>query len=153
MIANTSCRIIQDWVINLNDDMEHLAFHIIGQSHMIHYVNYVIDMHFGVTWEVFNWAIIVVKAQCIVAHDVLDFKWKQRFPNHELTNLFGINSPQYWLQLDWEFFFINHLALIKRHYHTSKQVGTNGKWVFGPFWIYKVFFSSWPWRIKPLRPW
>jgi len=52
--ANTSYRIIQDWVINLNDDMEHLAFHIIRQSHMIHYVNYVIGMHFGVTWEGFN---------------------------------------------------------------------------------------------------
>jgi hypothetical protein len=25
------------------------------------------------------------------------------------------------------------LALIKKHYHTSKQVATNGKWVFGPF--------------------
>jgi hypothetical protein len=34
--------------------MEHLAFHIIGESHMIQYVDYVIGMQFEVTWKGFN---------------------------------------------------------------------------------------------------
>jgi hypothetical protein len=57
---------------------------------MIHYVNDIICMHFGVTWKGFNWAIKVVKAQCIVARDVLDLKLKQIFPNHELMNVLGL---------------------------------------------------------------
>jgi hypothetical protein len=90
VVANTFYKIIQDWVTNLNDDIEHLAFHIIGQSLMIHYVDYVIGMHFGVTSEGFYRAIKIVKAQCIVACDVLNLNLEWKFPNHELMNFWGL---------------------------------------------------------------
>jgi hypothetical protein len=65
VVANTSCKIIQDWVNNLNDGTKHLAFHIIGQSHMVHYVDSVIGMHSTFTQEGFDQAIKFVKIQCI----------------------------------------------------------------------------------------
>jgi hypothetical protein len=44
-VANTTCKIIQDWLTNSNDGIEHLAFRIIGQSHMVHHVNYLTNIH------------------------------------------------------------------------------------------------------------
>ncbi len=49
MIANTSCRISQNWVKKLNNGIEHLVFCIIGKSRMVHYVDFIINMHFKVS--------------------------------------------------------------------------------------------------------
>jgi hypothetical protein len=45
VVANTSCRITHDWVIDLNDNNEHLAFYIIRQSHMVHFVTTLTNEH------------------------------------------------------------------------------------------------------------
>jgi hypothetical protein len=39
VVPNISCRIVQDLVTNFNDGTKHLAFYIMGQSHMVHYVD------------------------------------------------------------------------------------------------------------------
>jgi len=82
-------------VIDLNVGIEHLAFHIIGQSHIIHCVDFLTSIHYVVTWEGFDQAITSVKAQCTDAYDLLVTKLKQRFLNHELMNVLGIIYPQY----------------------------------------------------------
>jgi hypothetical protein len=71
VIANTSCRISQNWVNKLNDGIEHLVFHIIRKSHMVHYVDFIVNMHFGVTRNNFDQVIRAIKIQCIDACDVL----------------------------------------------------------------------------------
>jgi hypothetical protein len=70
-VANTSYRIMQDWVIDLNDGNEHLAFRIINQSHMVHSITIIISEHSLVIQEGFDQAIKVVKAQCITTCDLL----------------------------------------------------------------------------------
>jgi hypothetical protein len=112
VVANTYYRIIQNWVIDLNDGI-HLAFHIIGQSQMVQSVDYLIDIHFPIIWEVFYQYITPMKVQCTIAYDLLVIKLERRFPNHELKNVLGIIYPQYWLQLDCESTFVDHLSLIK----------------------------------------
>jgi hypothetical protein len=54
VVANTSCGITLDCVIDWNDGIEHLVFHIIWQSHMAYFVNFSIGIHFIVTWESFD---------------------------------------------------------------------------------------------------
>jgi hypothetical protein len=97
-VANTSCRITQDWVINLNDGNEYLAFCIIGQSHMLHYIVNLTSEHSLVIWEGFDQAIKVVKVQYIITCDLLVLELERRFPNHKLMNVLGIIYPQYWLE-------------------------------------------------------
>ncbi len=53
-VANTSRKIIQDCLTNLNDSIEHLAFRSIGQSHMVHRVNSLTNIHFVVIYEGFD---------------------------------------------------------------------------------------------------
>jgi hypothetical protein len=45
VVANTSYKITQDWVSNLNGGIKHLIFCIIGQSHMVCFVDYLINIH------------------------------------------------------------------------------------------------------------
>ncbi len=44
-VANTSCRIIQEWVTHLNDGIKYLTFCIIGKFHMVHFVDSLISIH------------------------------------------------------------------------------------------------------------
>jgi hypothetical protein len=82
-------------VIDLNDGTKHLAFCIIGQSYMVHYVDSLIGIHFIVTHGGFDQIITYVKVHCTVAYDLLVTKLEQRFLNHELMNALGIIYPQY----------------------------------------------------------
>jgi hypothetical protein len=61
-------------MIDLNDGTKHLAFHIIGQSHMVHYVDSLIGIHSIVTQGGYDQIITFVKAQCIVVYDLLVIK-------------------------------------------------------------------------------
>jgi hypothetical protein len=54
VIVNTYRGITLDWVIDWNDSIEHLAFHIIWQSHMVYFVDFSIGIHFIVNWESFD---------------------------------------------------------------------------------------------------
>jgi hypothetical protein len=45
VVVNTSHTIIQDWATNLNGGIKHLPFCIIGQSHMVCFVNYLVNIH------------------------------------------------------------------------------------------------------------
>jgi len=63
VVVNTSCKITQDWIIiDLNDGIEHLAFWIIKQSHMVHSIDPLIGFHFLVSHNDFETTIINVKA-------------------------------------------------------------------------------------------
>lgn len=130
MVANTSCRIDQDQVINLNDGIEHLSFRIMGQSYLVHFVDPLIGLHSTITRDGFEIVIKVVKAQCTTAFNLLVTKLEQRFPNHGLMNALGIIYPQYWLQLDCESTFAIHLSVIKQHYYTPKQLDASNSWVY-----------------------
>jgi hypothetical protein len=92
-VANTSYRIIQDWVIDVNDGTKYLAFQIIKQSHIIHCVDFLISIHSVVTWEGFNQVITFMKTQCIISYDLLVIELMRRFLNHELMNVLGIIYP------------------------------------------------------------
>jgi hypothetical protein len=96
-VANTSCRIIQEWVTHLNDGIKHLTFCIIRQSRMVHFVDSLINIHFKVTPKGFHQTIRTIKVPCIVAYDLVVFKLEQRVLDHELMNDLGIIYPQYWL--------------------------------------------------------
>jgi len=82
-------------VIDLSDGNDHLAFHIIGQSHMVHFIVAIIGEHSLVIREGFDQAIKVVKVQRIVPCDLLVLKLEQRFPNHKFMIALGIIYPQY----------------------------------------------------------
>jgi hypothetical protein len=45
VVVNTSYTIIQDWATNLNGGIKHLTFCIIGQSHMVCFVDYLVNIH------------------------------------------------------------------------------------------------------------
>jgi hypothetical protein len=96
-VANTSCRIIQEWVIHLNDGIQHLTFCIIGQFHMVHFVDSLINIHSIVSPKGFHQTIRTIKVPCIVAYDLVVFELEQRFLDHKLMNDLGIIYPQYWL--------------------------------------------------------
>jgi hypothetical protein len=95
VVVNTSYKITQNWVIDLNDGIKHLAFCIIGLFCMVHYVDSITNMHFAITREGFYQAIKNVKAQCTTMCDVLVLELERMFPNHELMNVFGIFYLQY----------------------------------------------------------
>jgi hypothetical protein len=86
VVPNTSCRIGQD----LNDGTKHLAFQIMGQSHIVHYIDPLTGLHFPITCDDFEVTIIVMKAQCTFAYDLLVIKLKCKFSNHELMNALGV---------------------------------------------------------------
>jgi hypothetical protein len=48
-------------MIDVNDGTKHLVFHIIGQSHMVHFLNSLSGIHFIITWEGFDQAIKTIK--------------------------------------------------------------------------------------------
>jgi hypothetical protein len=84
---------MQEWVIDLNDGNEDLAFHIIEQSHMVHSIVVLIGKHFPVTHKGFDQNIIIVKSQCTTTCDLLILELEQRFSDHELMNVLGITYP------------------------------------------------------------
>jgi len=90
VVVSTYCRIIQDWMIHLNDETKHLVFHIIGQFQMVHCVDSLSGIHFVVTREGFDQIITFVKVQCIIACDLLVIELERRFLDHELMNVLGI---------------------------------------------------------------
>jgi hypothetical protein len=45
VVTNTSYRTTQDWVINLNGGIKHLTFSIIRQSHVVCFVDCLINTH------------------------------------------------------------------------------------------------------------
>jgi hypothetical protein len=53
-LANPSCRNIQEWVTHLNDGIKYLTFRIIGQSHMVHFVDSLISIDSTVTQKGFT---------------------------------------------------------------------------------------------------
>jgi hypothetical protein len=95
VVANTSCRITHDWVTNLNDNNEHLAFCIIKQSHMVHFIIALINEHSPVILEHFDQVIKVVKVHYIATCVLLILELEWRFLDHELMNVFRIVYPQY----------------------------------------------------------
>jgi hypothetical protein len=66
-VANTSYRIIQEWMIYLNDGIKHLTFRIIGQFYMVYFVDSLISIHSTITQKGFHQTIRTIKVQCIVA--------------------------------------------------------------------------------------
>jgi hypothetical protein len=103
---------------------------------MAHFVTTLTSEHSLVTQEHFDQVIKVVKVvkvHYIVTCVLLALELEWTFLDHDLMNILGIIYPQYWLQLDCESTFVDHSALIKHHYCTTKKVGTNGKWVSEPF--------------------
>jgi hypothetical protein len=65
-VANTSYKIIQEWMIHLNDGIKHLTFCIIGQFYTVHFVNSLISIHSTITQKGFHQTIRTIKIQCIV---------------------------------------------------------------------------------------
>ncbi len=86
VIANASRRIRQD----LNDGTKYMAFRIMGQSHMVHYIDPLTGLHFPIACVTPKTTIIVMKTQCIFACDLLLIKSKCKFSNHELMNTLGV---------------------------------------------------------------
>jgi hypothetical protein len=113
---------------------------------MVHYVDFKTIIHFAITQGSFDQAINVVKIQCVCLCNLLIFKLEQRFPNHVLMNALKIIYSHYGLQLDCEFDFVNHLALVEQHYCNFRKVGTKGNLSHFQkiFWIYRAIFSNCP---------
>ncbi len=59
---------------NLNDGTKHLSFCIMGQSHLVHYVDPLTSLHSTVIHDGFEVVIKVVKAQCIITCGLLVIK-------------------------------------------------------------------------------
>jgi hypothetical protein len=96
-LANPSCRNIQEWVTHLNDRIKYLTFCIIEQSHMVHFVDFLISIDSTVTQKGFYHTTRTSKVQCIVAYDLIALKLKRKFLDHDLMNDLRIIYPQYWL--------------------------------------------------------
>jgi hypothetical protein len=94
-VANTSCWIIREWVTHLNDGIKHLTFCIIGQSHMVHFVDSLISTHSTVIPKGFHQTIRSINVPYIVVYDLVVHELEQRFLDHELMNDLGIIYPQY----------------------------------------------------------
>jgi hypothetical protein len=92
-VANTSFRIIQEWVIHLNDGIKHLTFCVIGQFHMVHFVDSLISIHSTITPKDFHQTIRTIKVPCIVVYDLVVLELEQRFLDHMLMNDLGIIHP------------------------------------------------------------
>ncbi len=116
VVANTSYKITQNWVSNLNGGIKHLIFCIIGQSHMVCFFDYLINIHSIIIQEGFDQVIRGVKVQCTIACDLLVFELEGKFLNHELINVLRIIYSQYWLQPNSEFtcgpFGLNQTTLL-----------------------------------------
>ncbi len=67
---------------NLNDGTKHLAFWILGQSHMVHFVDHLINIHSLVILEGFEVVILVVKTNYNISCDLLIIELKHRFLEH-----------------------------------------------------------------------
>jgi hypothetical protein len=66
-----------------------------GQSHIIHIVDSLTNIHFVITHDVFEVAMKAMKAQCIAACDLSIIELEHRFLNHELMNSLRVIFPQY----------------------------------------------------------
>jgi hypothetical protein len=63
---------------------------------MVHFVDPLMASNL-VTCEGFEVIILIVKAQCTIACDLLIMDLECRFLDHELMNILGVIYPQYWL--------------------------------------------------------
>jgi hypothetical protein len=95
VVPNISCRIVQDLVTNFNDGTKHLAFCITGQSHMVHYVDLLTNLHSPITHGDVETTNIVVKAWCTTTCDLLVIELECMFLDHELMIILGIIYQQY----------------------------------------------------------
>jgi hypothetical protein len=60
---------------------------------MVHSIDLLNNVNFIITCDDFEVANKVVKAQCIVACDLLVTELEHRFSNHELMNALGVIYP------------------------------------------------------------
>jgi hypothetical protein len=60
-MLQTHFRIIQEWMIHLNDGIKHLTFPIIGQFYTSHFVNSLISIHSTTTQKGFHQTIRTIK--------------------------------------------------------------------------------------------
>ncbi len=70
----------------MNDGTKHLTFQIMGQSHMVQYIDPLTSLHFPIAYHDFQATIILMKTQCTFACDLLVIKLKCR----ELMNVLGV---------------------------------------------------------------
>jgi hypothetical protein len=57
---------------------------------MVHYIDPLTSLHFPIACDDFEVTIIVMKAQCTFACDLLLIKLKCKFSNCELMNVLGV---------------------------------------------------------------
>ena len=97
VVANHSHMISQEWVTNLNDGSETLAYRINNHIYPAHLTDYVTEVRKYVGREEFDIVVSAVKGQCKAIAELLISQLEKRFPKSEIMEALGIVFPQYWL--------------------------------------------------------
>jgi hypothetical protein len=97
IVEDYSYTIMQEWVTNLNDGCESLAFRIGEHTYSAHSLCSVTSKKLPVSRHDFDTTVTSVKGQCRDAAEVLIAELDRRFPDSELMNALSIVFPQFWL--------------------------------------------------------
>jgi hypothetical protein len=116
IVEDHSYTITQEWVTDLNDGCESLAFRIGEHTYPAHSLCPLTRKKLLVSRSDFDIAVTSVKGQCRDAAEVLIGELDRRFPDSELMNALSIVFSQFWLQSTCDEFFALHMNTIRGHF-------------------------------------
>ena len=122
IIEDCSYAIQLEWVVDLNNESESLAYRILGHTYGAHSLNPVSGEKDSVSRADFAQIVAGVKGQCTSAAEMLVAELSRRFPDSDLMNALGIVFPQFWLQPNVDELFPLHLKTLKSHFCETKSV-------------------------------
>lgn len=116
IVDDYSYTITHEWVTDLNDGCESLAFRIADHTYTAHSLCSASGNKVPVSRPTFDTAVISVKRQCREAVELLITELDRRFPNSEVMNAFAIVFPQFWLQSTCDELFPLHMSTLRAHF-------------------------------------
>jgi hypothetical protein len=121
IVTDHSYTISQEWVVDLNDGSETLAFRIANHTYTAHQLG-LHGEHFPVSRDNFLAAVSSIKGQCSSAAELLIEELSRRFPDSEIMEALGIVFPQYWRSPNCDTVFPVHMQVIKKWYCDMREI-------------------------------
>ena len=122
IIEDCSYAIQLEWVVDLSNGSESLAYRILGHTYVAHSLNPISGEKDIVSRANFARIVAGVKGQCTSVAEILVAELSKRILDFDLMNALDIVFPQFWLQPNIDELFPLHLKTLKSHFCEIKSV-------------------------------